>query len=580
MTRMSKHTPLAESQPDLIADKSRAAGGFRLMHYFTLTSAVAFTVVSVALYVLQQMEGTFFETVQREQGSFFAQVQTEFMRSQKSTAREDLLLLHQASHVNLTHVLSNVLWDADFAPFIARVSQIPINSCQAIGLPPASTVPNARLACFAEVGRQIMALPGFAELDAKVHATMRKSSVFKIKVFDLRGITVYSSEHRQIGEDKADNRGWQSAIGGQAASELTHRDRFSAFEGMVENRDMISSYIPKMGGSADVIGVFEIYSDVTPILKQIDSASIKIADLTTENLARVAQAASKNQRQVDTSSDQFLLIMGTLLALLYVALLMLVRNGQRIIDGQARAQELAILREERWFKEKMAALATMAANVAHEVGNPLATISALAEQIAFQQESSGCSACQPKLILEQTQRIASMTRQIADFAAVRNASPELVDVNQMVKAVCDFLCFDHHFSTIHIEFRPDDRLPARLLIPDHLNEALMNLLQACAEGKTAHHALPQRILVETLAREQDVVIRIGCESAAVDGVLVLADAFPDSRFESARRRVLSMGGQLSLTRSTIEMSLPVPPPEIMAGCSWLAALAAQNQENT
>ena len=157
-----------------------------------------------------------------------------------------------------------------------------------------------------------------------------------------------------------------------------------------------------------------------------------------------------------------------------------------------------------------------------------------------------------------------MTRQIADFAAVRNASPELVDVNQMVKAVCDFLSFDPRFSATRIEFQPDHQLPARLVIPDHLNEALMNLLQACAEGKSAQHALPQRILVETRAREEDVVIRIGCQSAAIDDVLVIADAFPDSRFESARRRVVSMGGQLSLTGSTIEMTLPTPPPETTA----------------
>ena len=534
------------------------------MHYFTLTSLVAFTAVALALYVLQQMEGTFFEKVQREQSTFFAQVQTEFMRQQKATARDDLLMLHQASHVNLTHVFSNMLWDADFAPFIAQARQIPIDYCRTIAAPQATTQPDARQACFAEVGRQIMVLPGFAKLDAKVHATMRKSTVFKIKVFDLRGVTVYSSEHRQIGENKADNGGWQSAVSGRAASELTHRDRFSAFEGVVENRDMISSYIPKRGGNDEVIGVFEIYSDVTPILQQIESASTKIADLTAENLARVEQASGKNQHQVDMSSDQFLSIMGALLALLYVALLVLVRNGQRIIDVQARAQELSILREERWFKEKMAALATMAANVAHEVGNPLATIAALAEQMATQQASSGCIACQPKLILEQTQRIAGMMRQIADFAAVRNASPELVDVNQMVKAVCDFLSFDPRFSATRIEFQPDHQLPARLVIPDHLNEALMNLLQACAEGKSAHQALPPRILVETTVRGEDVVIRIGCESAALDGVLVIADAFPDSRFESARRRVASMGGQLSLTGSTIEMSLPTPPPEITA----------------
>jgi signal transduction histidine kinase len=220
-----------------------------------------------------------------------------------------------------------------------------------------------------EVGRQIQALAGFTELNAKVHATMRKSSVVKIKVFDLQGLTVYSSKHGQIGEDKADNRGWRSAIGDRTASELTHRDRFSAFKGVVQNRDMISSYIPKWGAAEEVIGVFEIYSGATPFLKQIDSALSRIADQTADNVARVEQASRKNQREVDLNSDQFLLIMGALLALLY-------------IDVQEHAQAQSSLREERWFKEKMAALATMAANLAHVVGNPLATISALAEQIA------------------------------------------------------------------------------------------------------------------------------------------------------------------------------------------------------
>ena len=534
------------------------------MRYFAVTSLVAFGAVAFALYVLQRMEETFFAQVQHEQSAFFAEVQAEFTREQEKAARSNLLAVHEASHVNLTHVFSNMLWDMDLSPFVARVQQLPIDHCRAIaaskGAGDAAGESNARRACFAELGRKIMALPGFSALDAKVRATTRNSTVFKIKVFDLRGITVYSSEHSQIGEDKADNRGWETAAGGKPASELTHRDQFSAFEHVVENRDLISSYIPGLASGSDkVIGVFEIYSDVTPFLKQIKDAAAKHADLAAANQARVERVASENQHKVHSSSNGFLAIVGGLLALLYAALFLLARNGQRIIDRQARAQEQSIRREQQWHREKMAALATMAANVAHEVGNPLATISALAEDIADRQARGECSGCRPEGILEQTQRIATMTRQISDFAAARSETPEPVDVNQMVKAVCDFLSFDRRFRARRIEFRPGDQLPARVLIPDHLNEALMNLLQACAKSDSEQPAAPGRILVETEARIPDVLIRIGCESAAAGGAAAITDGFLDSRFELARRRVASMGGRLTATGATIVMTLPPSP---------------------
>ncbi len=524
---------------------------FRLLRYFTAASLVAFTAVALALYVLQEQEGTFFEEVQREQNAFFAQAQAELARQQEENARGNLMAVHEAGHVNLTRMFANVLWDTDFAPFVARAQQLPVDHCRAIETSDEAGRRN-RQACFAEVGRRIMALPGFAALDAKAYATMRNSTVFKIKVFDLRGITIYSSEHDQIGEDKSNNLGWQTAIAGRPASELTHRDRFSAFEGVVENRDLISSYLPvRAPGTERIVGVFEIYSDVTPFLGQITDATARTRALTTANQTKVERAAKDNLQKVYSSSDRFLAIVGGLLALLYLALLLIVRNGQRIIDAQARAQERAARREQEWHREKMAALATMAANVAHEVGNPLSTISALAQEIAEQKKKGGCDACQPEAILQQTWRIAEMARQIADFAGARREAPELVDVNRMVKAVCDFLNFDQRFRATPIEFRPDARAPACSVIPDHLNEVLMTLLLACAEGDRPAGGT---IRVDTEARGDGVVIRIGREPPG--------DARPadvsDARFESARRRVAGMGGRLTVTGASIEIALPQP----------------------
>ena len=532
------------------------AGGFRLVRYFTITSLVAYSVVVLAMYTLQRMEESFFEQVQREQGAALAQAQSQLARQHEDAARSSLLAVHEASHVNLTQLVANMLWQTDFAPFVAGARRVAIDHCSAMpagsgAYGAASSPSDARRTCFAEVGRRIRALPGFKALDSKAYAAMRASTVFKIKVFDLRGITVYSSEQGQIGEHAIDNRGWQSAAGGLPASELTHRDKFSAFERVVENRDLISTYVPlRAAGRDEVVGVFEIYADVTPFLAQIKAASKKFADITAANQARVAQTARANEAKLHSSSDRLLGIVGGLLALLFAASSLIVRIGQRIIDKQTLAQRQSAQREQLWHREKMAALAAMAANVSHEVGNPLAIISGLAQDMAERAAEGEPMTGISKLLLEQTSRIARMTRQIADFATARSEAPEWVDVNAMVKAVCDFLRFDRRFRGTPIEFRPGARLPARELVPDHLNEVLMSLLQACVEG-AAERGPCERIRVETEARSASVTIRLACDATPAS-----VPAFSQARLESVRLRVVAMGGQLSATGATVEIKLP------------------------
>jgi signal transduction histidine kinase len=536
------------------------AGGFRLMRYFTITTLVAFAIVAAALYVLQRMEETFFEQVQRDQSAYLAQAQAQLARQHEDAARSSLLAVHEASHVNLTKLVANMLWKTDFAPFVAGAQRVAIDHCRAMPADSAAygaplSPPTVRSKCFADVGRRITALPGFKALDTKTYAAMRSSSVFKIKVFDLRGITVYSSEHGQIGEDAIDNRGWQSATHGQAASELTHRDKFSAFERVVENRDLISSYVPvRAAGRDEVVGVFEIYADVTPFLAQIKTASKTFADLTAANEASVAQTARSNEDKVHASSDRFLGIVGGLLALLYASSLLIVRIGQRIIDKQSLEQEQSARREQLWHREKMAALAAMAANVSHEVGNPLAIISGLAQEMADRGGQGDPERVTARLLLEQTSRIARMTRQIADFATARGEAHEWVDVNAIVKAVCDFLGFDRRFRATPIEFRPGDRLPAREVVPDHLNEVMMNLLQACVQGGPC-----ERIRVETKAVGDSVTIRVNCDAAPAS-----VPAFSWAGLEPVRRRVVEMGGQLSVTGLTVEVMLSQPADKTLA----------------
>jgi len=543
------------------AGAEKGARPFQLTRYFAATSLLAFAVLGLSLYLLERGERRFFEGVQHDQGAFFAATQAQLLRDQKEAGRANLLSVHEAGHVTLTHVFANALWDSHLAPLVARAQSVPVERCR-IAATDAQAAP-AQPACVAELRRQVSALPGFDAIDAPVRALMRGTNVFKMKVYDLRGLTVYSSEPSQVGEDKSDNRGWKEAAAGRSASELVHRNRFSAFEGEVENRDLIQSYIPVVAPSGATAAVLEIYSDVTPLLQALDVGGRHLAEAAVRNQERVDAVAQQNRAGMQSASTRLLAVALALLLVVYLALHYLVRNAQRIIDAEARAREEFGLREQEWHRDKMATMATMAANISHEVGNPLAIISGLAEEIGHWRTPADVQPEMPKMIVEQTSRIASMTRRISDFARAGNDAPEILDINQVVKSVCEFLRFDRRFRGTPIVLRAGAGVLACEAIPDHLNEVLMGLLQALEETcERCGRSAGSSIVVSTQAQEGQVLVLIGCECG--HAALPCRVRPDDARLASARRRLAGTGGSVTLAAPGVELRLPAWSPPLQA----------------
>ncbi len=350
------------SKDDQSSPQESQTRRFRLVRYFTMTSLGMLAIMALALtYFVVQQENFFLQYTQ-EGIEQLSKGQEGLTKQQDDAARSDLLAINAAGNANLAHLLENVLWEKNFAPFVASAQNIPVAACRAMAdvkdeksgkINPSSE----KQACFSELGKKFMRIPGFADLNTKVYAAMRRSTVFKIKVYDLRGITVYSSEHRQIGEDKSSNTGWMQAKEGKPVSELNFRGKFSAFHGVVENRDMIHIYLPVLKpGSNQIVGVFEVYTDVTPLLQQIKKTSANIKQLSVTNIAIAEQANIAMQVKIEKLSNQALIIVLLLMLALFGALLTIVRRADTIITRQENERKQAqdeILRLNASLEERV-----------------------------------------------------------------------------------------------------------------------------------------------------------------------------------------------------------------------------------
>lgn len=475
----------APESPDAAVSKAHGPAGpveFRLVRYFTVASLVAFAIVAAAFAFFEAKRSAFFREVQEREGAFFNAAQDQFARKQEDAALRDLLSIHEAGNVNLTRLFANSLWERDFAPFVARAAAVPVEHCRDIAdvkdAGGKSVAAPERKACFAQAGRAIMALPGFREIDARVIDSMKKTSVFKIKVFDLRGITVYSSEHAQIGEDKLSNAGWRRAMGGTPASELTHRDKFSAFEGVVENRDLISSYLPVLGPGTDrIVGVFEVYSDVTPFLAQIRDTSGQIRAGAAANREKTARVSEENQRQVEESS---LVQVGSLLAALAVlfgVLYLIVRRADGIMASQEHDRDQA--HQQLAQSEKMAALGQMVAGVAHQLNTPLGFSKSNVSLVIDQLGQLDAPVKVAGKISELVRRVPG-DRLVLDVARSReqleriDASPE--DVAAMREMLGDVLKGIEQMSELVVHMRDFTRLDRARVSEFDVNEGLRSVV--------------------------------------------------------------------------------------------------------
>src|SRR5574340_614194 len=208
------------------------------------------------------------------------------------------------------------------------------------------------------------------------------------------------------------------------------------------------------------------------------------------------------------------------------------RQAELEAGARLRAQQTA---ESRLVQAaKLVAVGEMAAGVAHELNNPLTTVSGFAELLLDETPADAPYRADLEMVLHEAHRARSVVRRLLDFARQGETARARADINEIVQDVLALMTHFIHTSGVQLELDLGAELPWIALDANQMKQVLLNLLH------NALHAMPGggRLQVATRLRARDgrdwVVVEVSDNGVGMEPPEIgrIFDPFYTTRAES------------------------------------------------
>ena len=303
-------------------------------------------------------------------------------------------------------------------------------------------------------------------MDKVVRNTIHSLNVDLVNIYGIGdGVIVYSTDPALIGRKVKESLGYQKAIKGELSSGVISKkeDLWGLGILTIGEQKKLRTYIPFRrvdrftGPKGYIMGVFELIQDLSKQYESILKFQYLVFGLS-------------------------ILIMG----LIFVALLLIVRKAEGVIDQRAREQRE--LEEQLHLAERLAALGEMVAGVSHEIKNPLGIVQSTAELLGGMPDASETQRRLSGVITEESKRLNRIVTEFLDFARPQVPNLHECHLDEIIEKNLFFLGPELEKKGIKVSSNLDGRSFKLQADQDLLYRALLNIfvnsIQSMEDGGT------------------------------------------------------------------------------------------------
>ena len=168
--------------------------------------------------------------------------------------------------------------------------------------------------------------------------------------------------------------------------------------------------------------------------------------------------------------------------------------------------EKRTLEKQLIHTQKMESIGTLAAGIAHEVGNPLASISALV-QVARRSTEDPFISEKLDLVKSQVTRISKIIRDLVDFSRPSDFELQRVNINECLKEAVEITKVGTKSKNIEYNVKLSDELPNLPLVADQLEQVFVNILLNAVDAiNELTDEREKYIAIESALGEDEIII--------------------------------------------------------------------------